>query len=117
MASPKRRSRLKRLRSDHGRRQAGVQARSQVMPGIALVAAVLLLSPGATWAQAWPSRPVTVMVPFPAGGTADLLARGVAQALNDALSQPFVIENRAGASGNLAAGAVARAAPDGSSLL
>jgi tripartite-type tricarboxylate transporter receptor subunit TctC len=57
------------------------------------------------------------MVPFPAGGTADLLARGVAQALNDALGQPFVIENRPGASGNLAAGAVARTAPDGSSLL
>jgi tripartite-type tricarboxylate transporter receptor subunit TctC len=58
-----------------------------------------------------------MMVPFPAGGTADLLARGTAQALSDALGQPFVVENRAGASGNLAAGAVARAAPDGSSLL
>jgi len=57
------------------------------------------------------------MVPFPAGGTADLLARGTAQALSDAFGQPFVVENRAGASGNLAAGAVARAAPDGSSLL
>ena len=58
-----------------------------------------------------------MMVPFPAGGTADLLARGIAQALSDALGQPFVVENRAGASGNLAAGAVAKAAPDGSSLL
>jgi tripartite-type tricarboxylate transporter receptor subunit TctC len=58
-----------------------------------------------------------MMVPFPAGGTADLLARGTAQALSDAFGQPFVVENRAGASGNLAAGAVARSAPDGSSLL
>jgi tripartite-type tricarboxylate transporter receptor subunit TctC len=58
-----------------------------------------------------------MMVPFPAGGTADLLARGTAQALSDAFGQPFVVENRAGASGNLAAAAVARAAPDGSTLL
>jgi tripartite-type tricarboxylate transporter receptor subunit TctC len=90
------------------------------MPGIpivALAAAAILLSPCAASAQAWPSRPVTMIVPFPAGGTADLLARGTAQALSDALGQPFVVANRAGASGNLAAGAVARAAPDGSSLL
>jgi tripartite-type tricarboxylate transporter receptor subunit TctC len=78
------------------------------IPIIALAAAVLLLSPCAASAQAWPSRPVTMMVPFPAGGTADLLARGIAQALSDALGQPFVVENRAGASGNLAAGAVAK---------
>ena len=86
-------------------------------PIIALAAAVLLLSPSVSSAQAWPSQPVTLMVPFPAGGTADLLARGTAQALSDAFGQPFVVENGAGASGNLAAGAVARAAPDGSSLL
>jgi tripartite-type tricarboxylate transporter receptor subunit TctC len=60
---------------------------------------------------------MTMMVPFPAGGTADLLARGTAQALSDELGQPFVVENRPGASGNLAAAAVAKAAPDGSSLL
>ena len=59
------------------------------VPIIALAAAVLLLSPCAASAQAWPSRPVTMMVPFPAGGTADLLARGTAQALSDALGQPF----------------------------
>jgi tripartite-type tricarboxylate transporter receptor subunit TctC len=87
------------------------------IPIIALAAVVLLLSPCPASAQAWPSRQVIMMVPVPAGGTADLLARGTAQALSEALGQPFVVENRAGASGNLAAGAVARAAPDGSSLL
>ena len=61
---------------------------------IALAAAALLLSPFAASAQAWPSRPVTIMVPFPAGGIADLLARGVAQALSDELGQQFMVENR-----------------------
>jgi tripartite-type tricarboxylate transporter receptor subunit TctC len=58
-----------------------------------------------------------MIVPFPAGGTADLLARGVAQALSDEIGQQFVVENRAGAGGNTGAAAVARAAPDGYSLL
>jgi tripartite-type tricarboxylate transporter receptor subunit TctC len=84
---------------------------------IALAAAALLLSPFAASAQAWPSRPVTMIVPFPAGGTADLLARGLAQALSDELGQQFVVDNRAGAGGTIGAAAVARAAPDGYSLL
>ena len=84
---------------------------------VALAACALVTACGAAAAQAWPSRPVTVMVPFPAGGTADLLARGIVQALSDELHQPFVVENRPGASGNLAAAAVAKAPPDGNSLL
>src|SRR5215472_18084162 len=84
---------------------------------IALMAAVMLLAPCAAAAQVWPSRPVTMVVPLPAGGTADLLARAIAQTLSDELGQPFVVENRPGASGNLAAAAAARAAPDGSTLL
>jgi tripartite-type tricarboxylate transporter receptor subunit TctC len=76
-----------------------------------------LLSPCAARAQTWPSRPVTIMMPQPAGGIADLLARGTAQALSEELGQPFVVENRPGASGNLAATAVAKAAPDGGSFL
>jgi tripartite-type tricarboxylate transporter receptor subunit TctC len=79
--------------------------------------AVMLLSPCAASAQAWPSQPVTMMVPFPAGGTADLFARGIARALSDELGQPFVVENRAGAGGNLAAVPVAKAAPNGTILL
>ena len=84
---------------------------------IALATGALLLSPFAASAQAWPSRSVTMIVPFPAGGTADLLARGVAQALSDELGQQFVVDNRPGAGGTIGAAAVARAAPDGYSLL
>jgi len=84
---------------------------------VVLAIAVMLLSPCAASAQAWPSRPVTMMVPFPAGGTGDLFARGAAQALSEEFGQQFVVENRAGAGGNLAAAAVAKAAPDGTSLL
>jgi tripartite-type tricarboxylate transporter receptor subunit TctC len=90
------------------------------MPRVRVIAsamAVMLLSPCAASAQAWPSRPVTMMVPFPAGGTADLFARETAQALSEELGQQFVVENRAGAGGTLAAAAVAKAAPDGTSLL
>jgi tripartite-type tricarboxylate transporter receptor subunit TctC len=83
----------------------------------ALAVCALVLSSGAACAQAWPARPVTVLVPFPAGGTADLLARGIAQALSDEFHQPFIVENRPGASGNLAAAAVAKAPPDGHNLL
>src|SRR5262245_10989966 len=84
---------------------------------IALAAAALVLSPFAISAQTWPSRPVTMIVPFPAGGTADLLARGVAQALSSELGQQFVVENRAGAGGTTGALAVAKAEPDGYTLL
>jgi tripartite-type tricarboxylate transporter receptor subunit TctC len=57
------------------------------------------------------------MMPQPAGGIADLLARGVAQSLTDELGQPFIVENRLGASGNIAAAAVAKSAPDGNTFL
>ena len=83
----------------------------------AFAAAAVLLSPSTASSQTWPSRPVTIMMPQPAGGIADLLARGTAQALSDELGQAFVVENRPGASGNLAAAAVAKAPPDGSMFL
>ena len=84
---------------------------------IALAAAALLLATFSASAQGWPSRPVMIIVPFPAGGTADLLTRGVAQALSDELGQQFVVDNRPGAGGTTGAAAVARAAPDGYTLL
>ena len=80
-------------------------------------AVVALLLPSAASSQTWPDRPVTIMMPQPAGGIADLLARGTAQALSDEFHQPFIVENLVGASGNLAAAAVAKSAPDGHTLL
>lgn len=68
-------------------------------------------------AEAWPARPVSVLVGFGAGGVLDVLVRIVAEELRADTGQPFVVENRAGASGMIAASAVARAAPDGTTLL
>jgi tripartite-type tricarboxylate transporter receptor subunit TctC len=69
------------------------------------------------WAQAYPARPVRIVVGFPAGGTSDIVARVLGQWLSERLGQQFVIENRPGAGSNLATEAVARAAPDGYTLL
>ena len=67
--------------------------------------------------ETWPSRPVTVISPYPAGGGSDIIARAVAKALGDALRQPFVVDNRSGAAGSIGAAAVARARPDGYTML
>ncbi len=80
-------------------------------------AGVLLLSQSAAFAQAdWPNKPVRVIVPFPAGGSADLVARQVAQHLSTAFGQQFIVDNRGGAGGNIGTDAVAKAAPDGYTL-
>lgn len=71
----------------------------------------------ASRAAEWPERPITLVVPFPAGGSSDVVARIYAEALKDSLGRPLVIENRPGANGNIGAGQVARAAPDGYTLL
>ena len=68
-------------------------------------------------AQTWPSKSVKLIVPFPAGGSADTLSRLVSQELQDRLGQPFVVENRTGAGGNIGTDAVAKAPPDGTTLL
>jgi tripartite-type tricarboxylate transporter receptor subunit TctC len=68
-------------------------------------------------AAAWPSRPVTLVVPFTAGTTSDIIARGLAQDLSESIGQPVIVENRGGAGGNIAAAFVAHADPDGYTLL
>jgi tripartite-type tricarboxylate transporter receptor subunit TctC len=68
-------------------------------------------------AQSWPTRPVTVIVPFAAGVTGDIVARGLAEHLSAALGHPFVVDNRSGAGGNVGGAAVAKAPPDGYTLL
>jgi len=83
----------------------------------ALAAAALAAAAPAAHAQAWPSKPVRIVVPYPPGGPTDIVARVVGQRLSEKLRQPFVIENRAGAGGNLGAEAAAKAPADGYTLL
>jgi tripartite-type tricarboxylate transporter receptor subunit TctC len=69
------------------------------------------------WAQTYPTRPVRIIVGFPAGGNTDIIARLIGQWLNERFGQPFIIENRPGAGGNIGTEAVVRAPPDGYTLL
>ncbi|TPG57792.1 tripartite tricarboxylate transporter substrate binding protein [Roseomonas nepalensis] len=85
--------------------------------GTIALAAYGFALPRAARAATWPERPVTLVVPFPPGGSNDVVTRMVAQPLSQALGQPFVVDNRPGANGNIGAAAVARAAPDGHTVL
>jgi tripartite-type tricarboxylate transporter receptor subunit TctC len=78
---------------------------------------VVGLLPAAAAAQAWPSRSVKMVVPFPAGGATDVVARLLAQKLTETWGQSVIVDNRAGAGGNIGADLVAKAAPDGYTLL
>jgi tripartite-type tricarboxylate transporter receptor subunit TctC len=93
-----------------------IGARLYCAVAAALVTASIA-APFAAQAQAFPSKPIRFIVPFPAGGTADLLARLAAKDMQTSLGQPVVIENRAGAGGVIGSEAVAKAAPDGYTLV
>ena len=84
---------------------------------IRLFSLVLLFAASVASAQDYPNRTVRVVVPFPPGGAPDLVGRTLANRLSERLGQPFVVENRTGAGGNIAAEAVAKSAPDGYTLL
>ncbi|MGV3570183.1 MAG: Bug family tripartite tricarboxylate transporter substrate binding protein [Ramlibacter sp.] len=90
-------------------------SRRLLLAGLALAATGL--APALAQAQAWPAKPVRIVVPFAAGGTTDILARAVAQELTKSLGQSFVVDNKGGAGGNIGADLVAKATPDGYTLL
>ena len=83
----------------------------------ALAAAALVAGIGSAWADTYPSKPVTFIIPFPPGGTLDVIGRQLAQKLGEQTGQTFIVENRAGGAGTIGAIAVKNAAPDGYTLL
>jgi tripartite-type tricarboxylate transporter receptor subunit TctC len=84
---------------------------------VAAAATALPSTSRIAWAQTYPSRPITIVVPFPAAGPSDVLARILSEPIRVSLGQPVVIENVTGAAGSIAVGRVSRAAPDGYTLV
>ena len=82
-----------------------------------LAAAVMCAAIGTSWAQGYPNKPVRVIIPFPPGGTLDTIGRMLAQKLSEQTGQQFVVDSRPGGNGLIGADAVAKAAPDGYTLL
>jgi tripartite-type tricarboxylate transporter receptor subunit TctC len=97
------------------RHPSAPRSRRRALLSLAALAAFPMASPRA--ATGWPTRPVRIVVPFTPGGSTDILARAIAQKLQEVWGQPFVVENRPGAGGSIGATEVARAAPDGHTLL
>ncbi len=88
----------------------------KIAAAAAFTTVALLASPLAQ-AQAYPSKPIRMIVPFPAGGTTDIVARIVAQRMSETMGQPVLVENRGGAGGAIGADAIAKAAPDGYTIM
>ncbi len=87
------------------------------LAGLAAICAAVFLTAPAHAQTAYPAKPIRIVVPFAPGGTSDILARSIGQKLTDAWGQPVIVENRAGANGNVGADFVAKAAPDGYTML
>src|SRR5262250_2282045 len=96
-----------KMKLPHRRQFLHLAAGAAALPAVSRIA----------WAQTYPTRPVRLIVGWPPGGAADVVGRLIGQLLSERLGQQFVIENRPGAGGNLAAEAVVRAPPDGYTLL
>src|SRR5512134_2527510 len=90
--------------------------RQGMASGIVLGVVILLSPSAASIANAYPEQPIKVIVSFPPGGSADIVIHALQPVVSETLRQPIVIENRAGAGGNIGIGAVAQAAPDGYTL-
>src|SRR5450432_3815683 len=84
---------------------------------LAVGAAALPAASKMVWAQSYPTKPVRIVAGYPPGGSNDLYARLIAQWLSERIGQPFIVENRPGAGGNIGTEAAAKSAPDGYTLL
>ena len=91
--------------------------RFSVVQLLAVLAAMCVLASFAVAQEPYPSKPITLIVPFPPGGVADIVARPTAEAMSRVLKQPVVIDNKSGAGGGIGMGYVAKAKPDGYTLL
>ena len=94
-----------------------MQNRIAKIIGVALVSTLSLIGAPLLHAQAWPTKTIKLVVPFPPGGSTDAIGRQLAQELTKSLGQPVIIENKGGANGNIGADFVAKSAPDGYTLL
>jgi tripartite-type tricarboxylate transporter receptor subunit TctC len=103
-------------RQKHKRENAMQLCRRRLLQ-LAACAAALPIACGFAQAQGYPNRPVRIIVSYPAGNASDIIARVIAQSLSERLGQPFVVENRPGGNGTIGTGVVAKAAPDGYTLL